>query len=494
MNRVFFIALLVSMLAATHLYGEDRALLIGIDKYKDVGPTLQGAENDVGRINTFVRNSLKFRPDQIKVLLNEEATKKNILQSMSQWLVADSHPGDRVFFFYSGHGFFQADKDGDESDSLDETLVNYDTKVDDQNVVYNMITDDEIDAILKKLTDRKVVVMIDSCHSGTMTRDLEADNGPNFAKTIVLPDRKPQVFSKGQFRSIRKEGSFVTGSSSRVVWSAVTASQRAFENVELSPRSGVFTHAFLNGLEKGLADLNKNGVITHSELLDYIQNESDAFCSRHLGHCKDGLTPTLEAGTSALASPVFSTWGYQSQDTERPPQDSPAGQLSGPDQAADILAHTNEADIQLDIFPSTRFTLGEKMQFSVTSPTDGYLVVLDINADNEVTQLFPNRFSDKAGKNNRIVAGQPVSIPNSYYGFELTAGKPVGDGMLMAIVTEDPVQLNDLLAKNKDLEIVENAKEYLTNLSSRLRDVWRSDPHNRKVKWSLAEKKYTISQ
>ena len=32
-------------------------------------------------------------------------------------------PGDYLFFHYSGHGGQQADKDGDEADGKDETLV-----------------------------------------------------------------------------------------------------------------------------------------------------------------------------------------------------------------------------------------------------------------------------------------------------------------------------------------------------------------------------------
>jgi hypothetical protein len=50
--------------------------------------------------------------------------------------------------------------------------------------------------------------------------------------------------------------------------------------------------------------------------------------------------------------------------------------------------------------------------------------LLDINAKGELLQLFPNRFSDKAGKSNRIVVQQPITIPDAYYGFALYASEP----------------------------------------------------------------------
>lgn len=477
----FLCCLFIGILLSTPLLAEDRALLIGIDLYKAVA-ALRGSTNDAERMKLFAINELKFRKDQVKLLLNEEATRKNIMDALDSWLTADTYAGDRVLFYYSGHGHFQPDTSGDEKDRVDETLVSYDTVVNQDKSLVNMITDDEISVFLDKLNDRRVVVMIDSCHSGTMSRNLQSQTEDHISKTPVFMNKKNGTGSKCLSRSSREEVSFVKGSASRMVWSAVSAAQVAFENNEISPMSGVFTNAFLNGVQNKLADKNHNGVVTNSELLEYVQAESKSFCKRHPSLCQLGLTPSLETTSATLAAPVFSALGYVQHNTS-----------SSPGQAAtDILAHANESHISLDILPSDRIQLKEAFRFKVSSPVDGYLIVLDINTDNKVTQIFPNRFSDAAGQGNKIYSHKPVVIPNSFYGFELKAAKPVGDGLLLAIVTEDPVELGDLLSMSKDLQVISNSHVYLADLAMRLRQTWHQDEHNRQLRWSLVEKPYHI--
>lgn len=478
----FLCWLLIGIVLSTPLLAEDRALLIGINLYETVGRDLRGSVNDAEQMRLFAINELKFRKDQVKLLLNEEATRKQIMDALDNWLAAGTHAGDRVLFYYSGHGYFQPDTSGDEQDRVDETLVSYDTVVKQDKSIANMITDDEIGGFLQKLDDRRVVVMIDSCHSGTMSRDLQAQTENHISKTPVFMHKKTGPGLKGLSRASREEVSFIKGSASRMVWSAVSAVQSALENNEISPMNGVFTNAFLNGVQKKLADQNNNGVVTNSELLEYVQAESKSFCKRHPTQCQLGLTPSLETTSAALAAPVFSCFGYAQHNTSSPP-----GQA-----ATDILAHSNESQIALDILPSDRIQLKETLRFKVSSPVDGYLIVLDINANNEVTQIFPNRFSDAAGQANKIYSHKSVVIPNSFYGFELKAAEPVGDSLLLAIVTEDPVELGDLLNMSKDLQVISNSNAYLADLAMRLRETWHQDEHNRQLRWSLVEKPYHI--
>ena len=62
-----------------------------------------------------------------------------------------------------------------------------------------------------------------------------------------------------------------------VTWTAVAPTQLALIDEEGGPNyHGVFTAAFADGIEKGLADRNKNGVISNQELLDYVREQSGA--------------------------------------------------------------------------------------------------------------------------------------------------------------------------------------------------------------------------
>ena len=108
----------------------------------------------------FSENNLGFKPAQIKTLTNQQATKANIIKAFNHWLIDATQSGDKVLFYYSGHGYQIFDESGDEPDQQDETLVSYDAWVDGRN----MVTDDELKELFQKLDDRQVLAVVDSCH------------------------------------------------------------------------------------------------------------------------------------------------------------------------------------------------------------------------------------------------------------------------------------------------------------------------------------------
>ncbi|MFX8848692.1 caspase family protein, partial [Acinetobacter baumannii] len=59
-------AALVATCAAAH--AEDRALVIGIDKYQNIGPPLQGAVNDARLVAETAKAKWGFRDDQMRLL------------------------------------------------------------------------------------------------------------------------------------------------------------------------------------------------------------------------------------------------------------------------------------------------------------------------------------------------------------------------------------------------------------------------------------------
>ena len=124
----------------------------------------------------------------IRLLTDEEATKANIIDGL-EWLVQQSKQGSRVMYYHSGHGTNAVpDIDGDEalldpSDSLDEALIPYDAvdlaQFDRGFIVENpmlvskymerMLTDDELYSYIRRM-QAPMVLMLDSCFSGGMTR------------------------------------------------------------------------------------------------------------------------------------------------------------------------------------------------------------------------------------------------------------------------------------------------------------------------------------
>ncbi len=88
--------------------GEDRgqqklALLIGINDYEKVSD-LDGCVNDVENMKTLLRDKFGFAEENIKILVNEYATRKAILETFQEHLIARAKQGDLVVFHFSGHG------------------------------------------------------------------------------------------------------------------------------------------------------------------------------------------------------------------------------------------------------------------------------------------------------------------------------------------------------------------------------------------------------
>ncbi|GFP98706.1 metacaspase-3 [Phtheirospermum japonicum] len=146
--------------------GRKRALLCGIT-YKGHRSSLKGSINDVLYMKTLLVERFGFPSPSILVLTEEEdssriPTKKNIRGAM-RWLVQGCQPGDSLVFHYSGHASQVRDRDGDELDGFDESLlpVDYETE--------GRILDDEINATIVRPLPRGATLhsIVDTCFSGT---------------------------------------------------------------------------------------------------------------------------------------------------------------------------------------------------------------------------------------------------------------------------------------------------------------------------------------
>ena len=215
-----------------------------------------------------------------------------------------------------------------------------------------------------------------------------------------------------------------------------------------------------------------------------MRSESEAYCSRHPRDCEAGLTPSLEGRGDLLVTDV--TTGASVASIAGTPEPDASAAAGG------ALGHGNAAGVRLDIHPSARVRVGESVTYRVRSGRSGHLLIVDVAADGTVTQLFPNRFSERAGEGAAIGAERTVSIPNAYYGFRLVASPPLGRGSAFAIVTEDPIALDDLLGSNRDLRPVANAAGWLLALGERLREPLLEATGTRQARWSAARVEYEI--
>ena len=137
-----------------------KALCIGINDYPGTQSDLSGCVNDANDWATV----LGARGFAVTTLLDGQATKANMVAAIREQ-IGGSQSMDSIVITYSGHGTFVPDSSGDEPDGRDEGLCPFDIG---QGQV---LLDDEIHALFaERARGVKVVLLSDSCHSGSVIR------------------------------------------------------------------------------------------------------------------------------------------------------------------------------------------------------------------------------------------------------------------------------------------------------------------------------------
>lgn len=142
-----------------------KALLIGINYYSVPGNTLNGCINDIKNMSTILTSKFGYDASNVTMLRDDATTlsmmptRANMLAQLNA-LIAASANYSEIWIHYSGHGSQVIDRNGDETDGLDEVIVPVDFRKN------GFITDDTLRDILSKSRCR-TFILLDSCHSGT---------------------------------------------------------------------------------------------------------------------------------------------------------------------------------------------------------------------------------------------------------------------------------------------------------------------------------------
>lgn len=143
----------------------DKLVAIGIDNY----PSPMELSQCVQDVKGWVLPSLRQHRSGVaswrstRILANRRATKANIMARV-EWLKKNLEAGDRICFFYSGHGTYTPTSDPYESDGYDEAIVPVDYDGTDES----LILDNVFTPLLCLPKTVYVCVFFDSCFSGGM--------------------------------------------------------------------------------------------------------------------------------------------------------------------------------------------------------------------------------------------------------------------------------------------------------------------------------------
>jgi hypothetical protein len=134
-------------------FGRYRALVIGINDYRNISK-LETAVNDATAMHAVLAQKYGFESE---LLLNPD--RYSLVRKLDE-LRADLEPEDNLVIFYAGHGIL--DRGADQGYWLP-----VDAEEDSQA---NWISVSTITGTLRAMTAKHVLVIADSCYSGTLTR------------------------------------------------------------------------------------------------------------------------------------------------------------------------------------------------------------------------------------------------------------------------------------------------------------------------------------
>ncbi|MBI5776041.1 MAG: caspase family protein, partial [Nitrospirae bacterium] len=214
------------------------AIVVGIEQYRERIPKADFADRDAKAVAQFLAKQGGYREENVIVRLNEQATKSDMEKYFEAWLKNNVDANSSVFIYFSGHGAPKAE-------TGEAYIVPYDG--DPAFIEQTGYPLKRLYQTLDKLPTKNVVVMLDSCFSGTGGRSVLAKGARPMALTV--------------------EGLSNSGTKT-VVLSATSGSHISLADQEKG--HGLFTYYALQGLS-GDADANGDGAIDVQELFEFLK-------------------------------------------------------------------------------------------------------------------------------------------------------------------------------------------------------------------------------
>lgn len=244
--------------------GKLYALLVGIDNYPNVRK-LNGCVADAKAVDQFLNDHYaEMLAQPPKLLLDQEATRQGIIDAFRTHL-GKAAAGDTVYFHFSGHGSRENAPEEFHSffpEKKNETLVCYDSR-DTEGLD---LADKELAVLIAEVAQEgkvHVVVTLDSCHSGSGTR-----NTPELLAGARQTEaegnaRSLDTYLDGYYQKmLQDEGRLALPVAAHIVLSACLPTQLAYETIH---NRGLFTSTLLEVLER------TQGKLTYESLFGQVR-------------------------------------------------------------------------------------------------------------------------------------------------------------------------------------------------------------------------------
>jgi tetratricopeptide (TPR) repeat protein/uncharacterized caspase-like protein len=215
--------------------GDKWCLAVGISNFKDTSINLKYSAKDATDFKDFLIAKGNFKPDHVKLLVDESATRQNLIDQLGDgWLANRVKPDDLVVVYISSHG----------SQAMDEAkgvnfLVTYDTNK--NSLLATGIPMQWLSKIIaEQVKSQHTLIMLDVCHSGSA-----ADWSDDGSDSIVIASSGMKG-DKGLQRILTSDPHSVVPSAGQVILCSSAKSQQSWESQEY-PNS-VFTKRLMDAL------------------------------------------------------------------------------------------------------------------------------------------------------------------------------------------------------------------------------------------------------
>jgi Caspase domain len=225
--------------------GALHVIAVGIDRYAAPALELGYARRDAEAIARLMRSSKGFDRVAVAELYNADAKRESILASLRS-VAAAARPGDTVLIYLAGHGIAIGGDWYFLSPSVAQLV--------EAEIVRLSLSAEQIAGTLKESRAARIVLMVDSCNSGAVVKDIKG----------LLQNRV--------YTQLGRATGFVVLAASR-------RDQAALERATLG--HGVFTAATMMALS-GAADRNGDGRVTARELVAYLARQIPTLATEHL--------------------------------------------------------------------------------------------------------------------------------------------------------------------------------------------------------------------
>lgn len=226
------------------------ALVVGISRFKDPGiNALRYTSADARAVGDALKQYSQF--DYVKMLLDEEATRRGILSEIEQ-LAKIAEPDDLVVLYVSSHG---------SPENLDTAGVNYivthDTEVSNlYPTAYEMY--DLLRDMNQRIKAARVIAFLDTCYSGGTFRELPqgwTSTSRSLTSDIgVSQDRLMEGLRAGAKNLVvdrvgsNPSANVVAQGVGRVIITSSSQAERSWEDQRIE--HGYFTYFLLQALQK----------------------------------------------------------------------------------------------------------------------------------------------------------------------------------------------------------------------------------------------------